>query len=96
MKYSLKFKDIDEIREFEKENFTIRDVLNELGLSAQTIVAKQNGELTIEDSLINDGDEININSETLKGAIALDDHHLNGSSLFFSAPGGCFYSEQIF
>ena len=60
MKYSLKFKGIDEIREFEDENFTINDVLNELGLSAQTIVAKQNGELTIEDSVINDGDEIRL------------------------------------
>ncbi|WP_407453079.1 MoaD/ThiS family protein [Methanobrevibacter sp.] len=60
MKYSLKFKGIDEVREFENENFTIRDVLNELGLSAQTIVAKQNGELTIEDSLINNGDEIRL------------------------------------
>lgn len=60
MKYNLKYKDIDEIIEFENENFTIRDVLNELGLSAQTIVAKQNGELTIEDSLINDGDEIRL------------------------------------
>lgn len=60
MKYNLKFKGIDEIREFENENFTIKDVLNELGLSAQTIVAKQNGELTIEDSVINDGDEISL------------------------------------
>ena len=60
MKYSLKFKGIDEIREFEDENFTINDVLNELGLSAQTIVAKQNGELTIEDSVINDGEEIRL------------------------------------
>lgn len=60
MKYNLKFKDIDEIREFEKEDFTIRDVLNELGLSAQTTVAKQNGNLTIEDSVINDGDEIQL------------------------------------
>ncbi|WP_405268661.1 MoaD/ThiS family protein [Methanobrevibacter sp.] len=60
MKYNLKYKDIDEIREFENENFTIRDVLNELGLSAQTTVAKQNGELTIEDSVIEDGDEIQL------------------------------------
>lgn len=60
MKYNLKFKDIDEIREFEKEDFTIRDVLNELGLFAQTTVAKQNGDLTIEDSVINDGDEIQL------------------------------------
>lgn len=60
MKYNLKFKDIDEVREFENEDFTIRDVLSELGLSAQTVVAKQNGELTIEDSLISDGDEIKL------------------------------------
>ena len=60
MKYNLKFKDIDEVREFDDDNITIRDVLNELGLSAQTIVAKQNGELTIEDSIINDGDEVKL------------------------------------
>lgn len=58
MQYNLKFKDMDETREFENEDLTIRDVLNELGLSSQTTVAKQNGELTIEDSVINDGDEI--------------------------------------
>lgn len=60
MKYNLKFKDIDEDREFENNNFKIKDVLNELGLSSQTIVVKQNGELTIEDSIINDGDEIKL------------------------------------
>lgn len=59
MEYKLKFKDIDETRDL-KENFTIKDLLDELELSAQTIVAKQNGELTIEDSVINDGDEINL------------------------------------
>ena len=59
MEYKLKFKNINEIRDL-KENFTIRNLLDELELSAQTIVAKQNGELTIEDSVINDGDEINL------------------------------------
>ncbi|WP_406534358.1 MoaD/ThiS family protein [Methanobrevibacter sp.] len=59
MEYKLKFKDINETRDL-KENFTIRNLLDELELSAQTIVAKQNGELTIEDSVINDGDEINL------------------------------------
>ena len=59
MNYTLKFKDIDEKRVL-KENFTIKDLLAELELSAQTIVAKQNGELTIEDSIIDDGDEINL------------------------------------
>ena len=59
MEYKLKFKDINETRDL-KENFTIRNLLDELELSIQTIVAKQNGELTIEDSVINDGDEINL------------------------------------
>ena len=59
MEFKLKFKDIDETRDL-KENFTIRNLLDELGLSAQTIVAKQNGELTIEESVIDDGDEINL------------------------------------
>ena len=59
MEYVLKFKDINETREL-KENFTINDLLTELGLSAQTIVAKQNGDLTIEESVINDGDEIQL------------------------------------
>ena len=59
MQFSLKFKDIDEKRDL-NENYTIRDLLDELELSAQTVVAKQNGELTIEESVNNDGDEINL------------------------------------
>lgn len=59
MKFNLKFKDINETKEL-AENYTIQNLLNDLGLPAQTIVAKQNGELTIEESLINDGDEIHL------------------------------------
>ena len=59
MEYKLKFKDIAETRQL-KEDFTIKDLLNELKLSSQTTVAKQNGELTIEDSIINEGDEIQL------------------------------------
>lgn len=59
MEFKLKYKTIDETRPL-KENYTIQDLLNELELSAQTVVAKQNGELAIEDSIINDGDEINL------------------------------------
>lgn len=59
MEYRLKFKDIDETRQL-KENFTINDLLAELGLSSQTVVAKQNGDLTIEESIIDDGDEIHL------------------------------------
>ena len=59
MSFNLKFKDIDETRQL-KENFTIKDLLDELELSSQTTVAKQNGELTIEDSIINEDDEIQL------------------------------------
>ena len=60
MSFNLKFKDIDEIRELKSENYTIMDLLDELGLSAQTVVAKKNGDLTIEDSVIDYGDEITL------------------------------------
>jgi len=59
MKFRLKYKQIDEEREL-KENYTIQNLLDELELSAQTVVAKQNGELTIEESIIDDGDEIQL------------------------------------
>lgn len=56
----MKFKDINEKREIPKENYTIKDLLNDLELSAQTIVSKQNGELVIEDSVIEEDDEIQL------------------------------------
>ena len=59
MEFELKFKDIDEKREL-SENYKIKDLLGDLNLSSQTIVAKQNGELTIEENVINDGDEIKL------------------------------------
>lgn len=55
----MKFKDIDETRQLE-ENYTINDLLSELELSSQTNVVKQNGEIAIEGSVIDDGDEIQI------------------------------------
>ena len=60
MSFNLKFNDIDENRELRDGNYTIDDLLKDLDLSAQTIVAKQNGELTLEESVINDGDEIKL------------------------------------
>ena len=59
MEYKLKFKEIDETRTL-KENYTIQDLLTELELSSQTIVAKQNGNLTTEESIIETGDEIQL------------------------------------
>ena len=60
MEFTLKYKSIDEKRELPNDNYTIKDVLTELGGSAQTIVSKQNGELVIEDTVIEDGDEIQL------------------------------------
>ncbi|MEE1156665.1 MAG: MoaD/ThiS family protein [Methanobrevibacter sp.] len=60
MSFTLKYTDIVEIRDITKQNYTIKDLINELGLSSQTVVSKQNGELVIEDTLINDGDEIQL------------------------------------
>ena len=58
--FTLKFKDIDEKREIPKENYTIKDLIVELELSPQTVVSKHNGELAIEDTVIEDGDEIQL------------------------------------
>ncbi|MBE6509309.1 MAG: MoaD/ThiS family protein [Methanobrevibacter sp.] len=60
MSFTLKYKNLEEQREIPKSDYTIRDLLNELELSAQTMVSKQNGELVIEDTVINDDDEIQL------------------------------------
>ena len=54
MTFTLIFKDISEERDIPKENYTIKDLLNDLELSSQTIVPKQNGELVIEESEIHE------------------------------------------
>nr|WP_304049007.1 MoaD/ThiS family protein [Methanobrevibacter gottschalkii] len=38
----------------------MKNLLDELKLSSQNIISKKNGGLTIEDSVINDGDEIQL------------------------------------
>ena len=60
MSFTLKYKDIHEERELPNEDYTIKELLNELELSAQTIVSKQNGELVIEDTVIQEDDEIQL------------------------------------
>ena len=60
MSFLLKYKQIEEEREIPDENYTIKDHLDEMELSAQTMVSKQNGELVIEDTVIEDGDEIQL------------------------------------
>ena len=58
--FKLKYKDIDEERQLPNKKYTILDLLNDLGLSAQTIVSKQNGEIVIEDTVIENNDEIQL------------------------------------
>jgi sulfur carrier protein len=60
MSFLLKYKSLSEEREIPHENYTINDLLNEMELSPQTIVSKQNGELVIEDTVINEDDEIQL------------------------------------
>ena len=60
MTFTLIFKDINEKRDIPKENYTIKDLLNDLELSSQTFVPEQNGELVIEDSEIQNDDEIKL------------------------------------
>ena len=60
MSFLLKYKNQEETREIPNDDYTIKDLLSELELSAQTMVSKQNGELVIEDTVIEDGDEIQL------------------------------------
>lgn len=60
MSFILKYKQLNEERDIPHENYTIKDLLKELKLSPQTIVSKQNGELVIEDTVIQEGDEIQL------------------------------------
>ena len=60
MEFTLKYKDLNEKREIPNDNYTIKDLLDELELSAQTVVSKQNGELVIEDTVIQNDDEIQL------------------------------------
>lgn len=59
MSYKLIFKELKEERELSSKT-TIRDVLDDLNISSQTVVTKQNGDVVIEDNEIHDGDEIQI------------------------------------
>lgn len=57
----MKFTVIYNNETFNKESdndLTIKDVLDEMNLSAQTIIAKKNGEVAIEETSVEDGDEI--------------------------------------
>lgn len=60
MSFTVIYKDLNEKRDLPNDNYTIKDLLSDMGLSAQTTVSKQNGELVIEDAVIEDDDEIQL------------------------------------
>lgn len=60
MSFKLKIKGKTEIRELPHDDYTIEELLNELELSHQIYVPKQNGELVIKENKINDDDEIQL------------------------------------
>ena len=60
MNFKLIFNDKNEIKSLDNENTSIKDILEEMELSSETIVAKKNGDIVIEDEKIEDGDEIQI------------------------------------
>lgn len=60
MKFNLKYGEIDEIRNLPSDDYSIKDLMDDLELSSQTIVCKQNGELVIEESKIKENDDIQL------------------------------------
>ena len=57
MSFTLKIKDKTEEKELDGD-LTIKDLLDDLDLSSETMVTKRNGEIVIEEERIEDGDEI--------------------------------------
>jgi len=60
MNFKLIFNNKNEIKSLDNDNTSIRDILEEMDLSSETIVAKKNGDIVIEDEKIEDGDEIQL------------------------------------
>ncbi len=58
MNYTVRIKGKVEEKTSEKDGLKVQDVLDEMELSSETIVSKINGEIVIEDSVIEDGDEV--------------------------------------
>ena len=60
MTFRLIFKEQSELRDIPREKYTINDLLNDLKLPNQTIVAKINDEIAVEEAEINENDEIKL------------------------------------
>ncbi len=60
MTFRLIFKELNELRELPEGKYTINDLLDDLELPDETIVAKKNDEIVIEETEINENDEIRL------------------------------------
>ena len=59
MTFTLIFENKKEEKELKKDS-KIKDILKELDVYLETAIVKKNGEITDEESTINDGDEIHV------------------------------------
>jgi len=60
MNFRLIFNDKKETKILNNENTSIKDILEDMNLSSETVVTKKNGDIVVEDEIITDGDEIQI------------------------------------
>ena len=60
MTFRLIFKELNELRELPEGKYTINDLLDDLELPGETIVAKKYDEKVIEETEINENDEIKL------------------------------------
>lgn len=60
MKFKFVFNNKKEEMELPSNNYSIIDLLKDLKVSPQTIVPKINNEIVVEDSIIQDNDEVQL------------------------------------
>lgn len=60
MGFTLIYNNKTEERELPNDNYTIKNLIDELNLEPETIVAKQNDKIVIDSSRINESDEIKL------------------------------------
>jgi sulfur carrier protein len=60
MTFKLKIGSEVEDKELDNDNTTIKDLLDDLDISSESVVTKKNGDIVIEDEVISNGDEIQL------------------------------------
>jgi len=61
MNFKLIFNNKNETKTIKNnKNTSIKDILEDMELSSETVVAKKNGDIVIEDEIIEEGDEIQL------------------------------------